>query len=126
MHTQVIGTVTTFHIGSVFCFVGVLLLLAPLLLYGKQPQREIAELIGTGIICLIIGLFLICLNRVYGNREEQDLEAYVRERLGRSESGGMVYRAEEEEPNTTRKGGSDKGRGPRQTQQQDPDGIEQV
>jgi len=51
---------------------------------------------GTGIICLVIGLFLIILNRIYAGREEEDLEHYVESRLGRNKDGGRFVPPEAE------------------------------
>lgn len=73
-----------------------LLMGAVLLKSNNKSNRDVAELVGTGVICILIGSFLLLLNRIYGNRDDDDLKQYVGERLGRSESGGVVYKEEEE------------------------------
>lgn len=45
------------------------------------------ELICTGLFAVGLGIFLIILNCVISNREEQDLESYVQRQLTRSRSG---------------------------------------
>lgn len=79
-----------FHVGAVFLTVGLFLLLAAVIT-NETNQAEIAELIGTGVVCLVIGLFLVILNRFYGQREEEELQHYVETRLARTRSGQRLY-----------------------------------
>ncbi len=81
------------HIGGIFTLIGILLLLGAAL--TSQVPSEMAELLGTGIICLIIGIFLIILNSIYGRREEEDLTHYVEARLARTTSGQRLFRESE-------------------------------
>jgi len=91
-------SVSMFHIGGVFLLVGLLLLLASVIT-NETNKREIAELIGTGITCFCIGVFLLVLNRFYGQREDEELQSYVESRLGRTKSGQQLcHYQEEEEP----------------------------
>lgn len=56
------------------------------------------ELIGTGIVCLVIGLFLVVLNRFYGQKEEEELQNYVETRLARTRSGQRLYHESDSYP----------------------------
>lgn len=90
------GTITMFHVGTVFLLLAAFLMLGALL--TSESRQETAELVGTGVICLIIGLFLVILNRFYGQKEEDDLANYVESRLGRSRSGQRLYHEQESMP----------------------------
>lgn len=87
------GTITMFHVGTVFLLLAAFLMLGAVL--TSESTKETAELVGTGVICLVIGLFLIVLNRFYGQKEEDDLANYVEQRLGRSRSGQRLYHEQE-------------------------------
>jgi len=93
IHEQVMGTITMFHVGSVFLLLACFLILGAVM--TSESRQETAELVGTGVICLIIGLFLVVLNRFYGQKEEDDLANYVEQRLGRSRSGQRLYHEQE-------------------------------
>jgi hypothetical protein len=84
------GTITMFHVGAVFLTVGLFLMLAAVIT-SETNKAEIAELIGTGVVCLVIGIFLVILNRFYGQREEEELQNYVESRLARTRSGQRLY-----------------------------------
>jgi len=79
-----------FHVGAVFLTVGLFLMLASVIT-NETNKAEIAELIGTGVVCLLIGLFLVILNRFYGQKEEEELQNYVETRLARTRSGQRLY-----------------------------------
>ncbi|CAL8123535.1 unnamed protein product [Orchesella dallaii] len=93
---KVMGTITMFHVGAVFLLLACFLMLGAVL--TSESRQETAELVGTGIICLVIGLFLVILNRFYGQKEEDDLANYVESRLGRSRSGQRLYHESESMP----------------------------
>uniref|UniRef100_A0A182F0X4 Uncharacterized protein n=1 Tax=Anopheles albimanus TaxID=7167 RepID=A0A182F0X4_ANOAL len=70
------------------------------LLAGKGSWWN--ELICTGLFAVGLGIFLIILNCVISNREEQDLESYVQRQLTRSRSGHRLERDVETGGLTTR------------------------
>jgi len=48
------------------------------------------DFVGTGVICLIIGIFLLILNAVYGKKEDGDLETYVESQLAKRADGTRI------------------------------------
>jgi len=94
---QVMGTITMFHVGAVFLTVGCFLMLAAVIT-NETNRAEMVELIGTGVVCLVIGLFLVILNRFYGQKEEEELQTYVESRLARTRSGQRLYHESDSYP----------------------------
>jgi hypothetical protein len=86
------------HIGVVFLVLGTFLLVSGLL-PGDLTQWSlqslggwINELVITGAFALVVGAFLIILNRIISKREEDDLNEYVQRQLTRSRSGHRLVR----------------------------------
>ena len=94
--TQVIGTVTTLHVGIIFCLIGFLFLVSAAIPSQTTSKNEWFNLVATGATCIAIGTFLVCLNRFYGNKEEQELSDYVEAQLGRTTSGHRLVRDQSE------------------------------
>uniref|UniRef100_A0AAG5DVW5 Uncharacterized protein n=1 Tax=Anopheles atroparvus TaxID=41427 RepID=A0AAG5DVW5_ANOAO len=101
------------HIGVVFVVFGIFLLGAGFFPdnVSNQPQQSWHiigkgtwwnELVCTGLFAVGLGIFLIILNCVISNREEQDLESYVQRQLTRSRSGHRLERDVETGGLTTR------------------------
>ncbi|KAL1402572.1 hypothetical protein pipiens_001841 [Culex pipiens pipiens] len=97
LDTKVVTSIGMLHIGVVFVVFGIFLLGAGFFpdnlsnqpaqtwhLLGKGSWWN--ELICTGLFAVGLGIFLIILNCVISNREEQDLESYVQRQLTRSRS----------------------------------------
>lgn len=89
------------HIGVVFIVLGVFLLgstLIPSDLDNWEWQNMFAkkawwnELVITGAFSLLLGIFLIVLDRFISKREEDDLNKYVQGQLTRSRSGHRLVR----------------------------------
>ncbi|XP_018314661.1 uncharacterized protein [Mycetomoellerius zeteki] len=60
------------------------------------------ELVAVGLFAILVGIFLIILNRVIAKKEEDDLEEYVQRQLTRSRSGHRLERDVETGGLTTR------------------------
>jgi hypothetical protein len=86
------------HIGVVFLVLGAFLLASGLLpgditQWGSESSRGwFNELVITGGFALVIGIFLIILNKIISKREEEDLNEYVQRQLTRSKSGHRLVR----------------------------------
>ncbi|CAG7786682.1 unnamed protein product, partial [Allacma fusca] len=93
---KVIGTVTTLHVGIIFCLIGFLFLVAAIIPSSTSTKNEWVNLVATGVTCLSIGTFLICLNRFYGDKEDEELSNYVEAQLGRTTSGHRLVRDQSE------------------------------
>ncbi|EDS29683.1 conserved hypothetical protein [Culex quinquefasciatus] len=102
LDTKVVTSIGMLHIGVVFVVFGIFLLGAGFFpdnlsnqpaqtwhLLGKGSWWN--ELICTGLFAVGLGIFLIILNCVISNREEQDLESYVQRQLTRSRSGEYPF-----------------------------------
>ncbi|XP_039440234.1 uncharacterized protein LOC120421136 isoform X1 [Culex pipiens pallens] len=113
LDTKVVTSIGMLHIGVVFVVFGIFLLGAGFFpdnlsnqpaqtwhLLGKGSWWN--ELICTGLFAVGLGIFLIILNCVISNREEQDLESYVQRQLTRSRSGHRLERDVETGGLTTR------------------------
>ncbi|KFB53725.1 AGAP009744-PA-like protein [Anopheles sinensis] len=113
LDTKVVTSIGMLHIGVVFVVFGIFLLGAGFFPdnVSNQPQQSWHiigkgtwwnELVCTGLFAVGLGIFLIILNCVISNREEQDLESYVQRQLTRSRSGHRLERDVETGGLTTR------------------------
>ncbi|XP_023287884.1 uncharacterized protein LOC105702599 [Orussus abietinus] len=98
LDSKVVTSVGMLHIGVVFLVLGVFLLASGLLpgdlaSWGtKASGGWWNELVATGLFAILVGIFLIVLNKVIARKEESDLEEYVRRQLTRSRSGHRMER----------------------------------
>ncbi|XP_034190912.2 uncharacterized protein LOC117609115 isoform X1 [Osmia lignaria lignaria] len=98
LDTKVVTSIGMLHIGVVFLVLGGFLLMSGLLpgdlaQWGtKASGGWWNELVAIGLFAIIVGIFLIVLNRVIAKREENDLEEYVQRQLTRSRSGHRLER----------------------------------
>ena len=84
------SSVTAFHLGVVFILIAFLLLFSGLISRSRSGQAldsDWSTLIGVGIALLLIGLFMVMVNRILTEREEEELAKYVHHRLARTRSG---------------------------------------
>ncbi|XP_053695827.1 uncharacterized protein LOC128743298 [Sabethes cyaneus] len=113
LDTKVVTSIGMLHIGVVFVVFGIFLLGAGFFPdnLSNQPSQSWHllgkgswwnELVCTGLFAVGLGIFLIILNCVISNREEQDLEDYVQRQLTRSRSGHRLERDVETGGLTTR------------------------
>ena len=96
--SKVVTSIGMLHIGVVFLVLGAFLLVSGLLpnditswgpnISGKWWN----ELVAIGLFSVIVGCFLIALNRLIAKKEEDDLEKYVQRQLTRSKSGHRLER----------------------------------
>lgn len=98
LDTKVVTSVGMLHIGVVFLVLGAFLLMSGLLpgdlaQWGtKASGGWWNELVAIGLFAVLVGIFLIILNRVIAKKEENDLEEYVQRQLTRSRSGHRLER----------------------------------
>ncbi|XP_077262235.1 uncharacterized protein LOC143897428 [Temnothorax americanus] len=110
LDTKVVTSIGMLHIGVVFLVLGGFLLVSGLLPgdlahWGtKSSGGWWNELVAVGLFAIIVGVFLIVLNRVIAKKEEDDLEEYVQRQLTRSRSGHRLERDVETGGLTTRHG----------------------
>lgn len=108
LDTKVVTSIGMLHIGVVFLVLGAFLLMSGLLpgdlaQWGtKASGGWWNELVAVGLFAIIVGVFLIILNRVIAKKEEDDLEEYVQRQLTRSRSGHRLERDVETGGLTTR------------------------
>ncbi|XP_033211631.1 uncharacterized protein LOC117169383 [Belonocnema kinseyi] len=108
--SKVVTSIGMLHIGVVFVVLGAFLLASGLLpgdfaSWGtKATGGWWNELVATGLFAVFIGIFLIILNRVIAQKEENDLEEYVQRQLTRSKSGHRLEKDLETGGLTTRHG----------------------
>ncbi|XP_039301726.1 uncharacterized protein LOC105194158 [Solenopsis invicta] len=108
LDTKVVTSIGMLHIGVVFMVLGAFLLTSGLLPgdlahWGtKASGGWWNELVAIGLFAIIVGIFLIVLNRVIAKKEEDDLEEYVQRQLTRSRSGHRLERDVETGGLTTR------------------------
>lgn len=108
LDSKVVTSIGMLHIGVVFLVLGAFLLASGLLPGDLASWSSKAsggwwnELVATGLFALIVGVFLIILNKVIARKEENDLEAYVQRQLTRSRSGHRLERDVETGGLTTR------------------------
>ena len=84
------SSVTAFHLGVVFILIAFLLLFSGLISRSRSDEAfdsDWSTLIGVGIALLLIGLFMVMINRILTEREEEELAQYVHHRLARTRSG---------------------------------------
>lgn len=92
---QLATSIGMLHIGVCFLVFGLFLIGS-----GLLPDDMVAwrgggwwnELVATGGFVVLIGIFLIVLNKIVSKREEEDLEEYVQRQLTRSRSGHRLER----------------------------------
>lgn len=110
LDSKVVTSIGMLHIGVVFLVLGGFLLGSGLLpgdlatWSSKGSGGWWNELVITGIFAVVVGVFLIVLNRVIAKKEEDDLEEYVQRQLTRSRSGHRLERDVETGGLTTRHG----------------------
>jgi protein-S-isoprenylcysteine O-methyltransferase Ste14 len=98
MDSKVVTSVGMLHVGVVFLVLGMFLFISGIMpsdftsWESKVSRKWWNELIAIGIFSIIVGCFLIILNRIVVKREENDLEAYVQCQLTRCNSGNMIQR----------------------------------
>ncbi|KAL3274603.1 hypothetical protein HHI36_015984 [Cryptolaemus montrouzieri] len=83
------------HIGVCFIVLGLFLICSGLLpddMMSWTTGGYWNELVATGIFVVVIGIFLVILNKVVSKREEEDLNEYVQRQLTRSRSGHRLER----------------------------------
>lgn len=108
LDTKVVTSIGMLHIGVVFLVLGAFLLMSGLLPgdlahWGtKASGGWWNELVAVGLFAILVGVFLIILNRVIAKKEEDDLEEYVQRQLTRSRSGHRLERDVETGGLTTR------------------------
>ncbi|KAI4504733.1 hypothetical protein M0802_000283 [Mischocyttarus mexicanus] len=108
LDTKVVTSIGMLHIGVVFLVLGAFLLMSGLLpgdLAHWSSERSGGwwnELVAVGLFAILVGIFLIILNRVIARKEENDLEEYVQRQLTRSRSGHRLERDVETGGLTTR------------------------
>lgn len=108
LDTKVVTSIGMLHIGVVFLVLGAFLLMSGLLPgdlahWGtKASGGWWNELVAVGLFAIVLGIFLIVLNRVIAKKEEDDLEEYVQRQLTRSRSGHRLERDVETGGLTTR------------------------
>lgn len=108
LDTKVVTSIGMLHIGVVFLVLGAFLLMSGLLPgdlahWGtKASGGWWNELVAVGLFAILVGVFLIVLNRVIAKKEEDDLEEYVQRQLTRSRSGHRLERDVETGGLTTR------------------------
>ncbi|XP_011700139.1 PREDICTED: uncharacterized protein LOC105457258 [Wasmannia auropunctata] len=108
LDTKVVTSIGMLHIGVVFLVLGAFLLMSGLLPgdlahWGtKASGGWWNELVAIGLFAILVGVFLIVLNRVIAKKEEDDLEEYVQRQLTRSRSGHRLERDVETGGLTTR------------------------
>lgn len=108
LDTKVVTSIGMLHIGVVFLVLGAFLLMSGLLPgdlahFGtKSTGGWWNELVAVGLFAILLGIFLIILNRVIAKKEEDDLEQYVQRQLTRSRSGHRLERDVETGGLTTR------------------------
>lgn len=108
LDTKVVTSIGMLHIGVVFLVLGAFLLMSGLLPgdlthWGtKASGGWWNELVAVGLFAILVGVFLIVLNRVIAKKEEDDLEQYVQRQLTRSRSGHRLERDVETGGLTTR------------------------
>ena len=81
-------SVTAFHLGVVFILIAFLLLFSGLISRSRGGEvaaldSDWSTLIGVGIALLLVGLFMVMVNRILTEREEEELAQYVHHRLAR-------------------------------------------
>lgn len=108
LDSKVVTSIGMLHIGVVFLVLGGFLLASGLLpgdfaSWGtKATGGWWNELVATGIFAVVMGVFLIILNKIIAKKEEDDLEEYVQRQLTRSRSGHRLERDVETGGLTTR------------------------
>lgn len=108
LDTKVVTSIGMLHIGVVFLVLGAFLLMSGLLpgdlahWGSKASGGWWNELVAVGLFAILVGIFLIVLNRVIAKKEEDDLEEYVQRQLTRSRSGHRLERDVETGGLTTR------------------------
>ncbi|XP_015588846.1 uncharacterized protein LOC107264759 [Cephus cinctus] len=108
LDSKVVTSIGMLHIGVVFLVLGAFLLASGLLpgdlaSFGtKASGGWWNELIATGLFAILVGVFLIVLNKIIARKEETDLEEYVQRQLTRSRSGHRLERDVETGCLTTR------------------------
>ncbi|XP_018326470.1 uncharacterized protein LOC108737843 isoform X1 [Agrilus planipennis] len=92
---SIASSVGMLHLGVCFLVLGLFFLGSGLLpdhIVTWRGEGWFNELVITGIFVVLLGLFLIVLNRVISKKEEDDLEEYVQRQLTRSRSGHRLER----------------------------------
>ncbi|XP_034939892.1 uncharacterized protein [Chelonus insularis] len=108
LDSKVVTSIGMLHIGVVFLVLGGFLLGSGLLpgdlanWSSKSSGGWWNELVATGLFAVLVGIFLIVLNRIIAKKEENDLEEYVQRQLTRSRSGHRLERDVETGGLTTR------------------------
>lgn len=98
LDTKVVTSIGMLHIGVVFLVLGAFLLASGLLpgdlaSFGtKASGGWWNELVAIGLFAVILGIFLIILNRVIAEKADNDLEQFVQQQLTRSKSGHRLER----------------------------------
>ncbi|XP_075231015.1 uncharacterized protein LOC142329936 isoform X1 [Lycorma delicatula] len=95
---KVVSSIGMLHVGVVFLVLGSFLIGSGLIPddvdnWGKPPGGVwFNELVIAGGMALGIGIFLIILNKIIAQKEEDDLTEYVQRQLTRSRSGHRLVR----------------------------------
>ncbi|XP_022192142.1 uncharacterized protein LOC111050179 [Nilaparvata lugens] len=95
---KVVSSIGMLHVGVVFLVLGSFLVGSGLIPedkneWGKPPKGTwFNELVIAGVTALAIGVFLIILNKIIAQKEEEDLTEYVSRQLTRSKSGHRLVR----------------------------------
>lgn len=98
LDSKVVSSIGMLHIGVVFLVLGIFLVGSGLLPDDVTSWSSFGsigwwnELVCTGLFAIVIGIFLIVLNKYISKREEEDLEDYVQSQLTRSRSGHRLER----------------------------------
>lgn len=89
------SSLTAFHLGVVFILIGFLLVCSSMLSGQKaiaKADTDWGRLLGVGVTLIIVGLFMVMVNRIITEREEEELAKYVKQRLARTRSGNVLVR----------------------------------
>ena len=93
-HQKMMGGVTTFHVGIVFFFIGLMLLISGLVpgytnrqQYWEQPSSSsegygnAALLLATGSFLIMVGVVLVVVNRIASRKEDEQFTRYISRKL---------------------------------------------
>lgn len=101
-HRQMMGGVTTFHVGVVFFFMGLMLLISGLVpgysnrqqnyweerskssLWNGEGNSNAPLLLATGSFLILVGVILVIANRIATRKEDEQFSRYISRKLAPS------------------------------------------
>ena len=94
--TAIASNIGMMHLGIIFLVLGIILLSSGMLsdnpIRGIHSGTWINELISSGIFAVLLGLFLLAVNRFTSDKEDKKLNEYVQNQLNRTKSGHYLDR----------------------------------